>query len=580
MAQKADPNLLSHLRRLFGSAAQQDVAVGARTSPPRPSPHADPRRAKNAEQMNRQGAGRLDEVIGRLSPDKSVVGGKISLLNIGDVKERLGQKWPRYADRVHYIVSETLQRRLTEKDFFARTDEETYVVVFHDSCETEAKLKCALLGQEISKKFFGETENEADCSLQVETVVATVDGGFAREGVSLAEAMADALAKAEETEANQARRLARKKEGLSMEEVQELLGTAEQRLEDLERKAQDAKDFAIVRDSMRELVRELRNIESALASPDQSWIDLQTEPNSSQNAGLAWKNRNIKPVEMVRQIITRADERIETSEKSIVWVYDDVDSAESALNLDISYAPIWSVGQQRVGLYLCRTAVKSLATASGPGPGSADVTDLKSVDVIDRIVLRRAKSDLQTITSEGRASVIVIPVHFSTLNRPCPTENYLRICHAIPPELRKMIVWEIRGAPLRGWTTRLTQIVAVLRPLGRAVFALCNAPAIPSPGLHHVFSRLASQGVQGVGLDLAAYSVPEAEIIAYLEQFGTAAKKHKLSAYLYGVDTLSLNSSAVCSGFNHVSGSAIAGPLPKPRGLYPKALETVYLPID
>jgi len=45
-----------------------------------------------------------------------------------------------------------------------------------------------------------------------------------------------------------------------------------------------------------------------------------------------------------------------------------------------------------------------------------------------------------------------------------------------------------------------------------------------------------------------------------------------------GVNTLSLNTAAVCSGFDHLSGSAIADLVPKPRGLFPKALETVYFP--
>lgn len=46
------------------------------------------------------------------SPDASTLGGKINLLNPAEIREGLGGKWPRYAERVHNVVSENPALRL------------------------------------------------------------------------------------------------------------------------------------------------------------------------------------------------------------------------------------------------------------------------------------------------------------------------------------------------------------------------------------------------------------------------------------------------------------------------------------
>src|SRR3546814_4829321 len=96
-------------------------------------------------------------------------------------------------------------------------------------------------------------------------------------------------------------------------------------------------------------------------------------------------------------------------------------------------------------------------------------------EAVDRITLRRARAELQRIASSGLSCLLVVPISFSTLNRPASAQRYLPICHAVPKDLRQMVVWEIKDAPLVQWTTNFVRMVEQLRPLGRSVFVLSRS---------------------------------------------------------------------------------------------------------
>ena len=88
---------------------------------------------------------RLEDFISRRSPGDRLVTGRVHMINIEQVRERLGDRWPRFAERVHEVIKAELKIRLCSRDFFRRVGDDSSVIVFGDCSEAEARLKVALL---------------------------------------------------------------------------------------------------------------------------------------------------------------------------------------------------------------------------------------------------------------------------------------------------------------------------------------------------------------------------------------------------------------------------------------------------
>lgn len=565
-------NLWSRVRRLFATDEARTVPAAAPPARPRAPAAAPPPRAAPTA-FSPDDHARIEALLTQRPAGEKVVSGRINLLNIDEIRLRLGTKWPRYEEQVHHLAVETLKRRLSDKDFFTRSGDGTYMVLFHNASEAEAKLKCALLGQEISRKFFGEMEAGTDCVLQVETVVTTVDGRVVRQGVRLADAVAEAMTSAARSADGEGHR---QTESPTPEEMRHLLAVAEQRFEEIEGGRKGESEISLVRDHMRELIRQLKNIEGVLASPDREWVAMASADCPEAGARFMWHGEAVNPMDVVREFIARADRTLERAGKPVVWVYEDEEAQDTACDVHTTYLPLWSVARKSVGLYLCRSHVTSGDRTMAAGSPVDAEAELNLAAIIDRITLRRAKAALQGIADRGLSCLLVVPVHFSTLNRPGAAESYLPVCHGIPQELRRMIVWEIRKAPVDGWSTQVQRVIAGLQPLGRAVFVLCELKSFTSPLLHRLFGRLAGEHVQGIGIDIASCDGSEDDLAADLERFAAAAAKHGLSPYAHGVHSLSVSTAAICAGFEHISGKVVAEPLEAPDGLHDKPLATLY----
>jgi hypothetical protein len=126
------------------------------------------------------------------SGQKSLVSGRINLIGLNKVKERLGASWERVAGRADRIARNTIERYLVQGDIYGSLQGGiSYVVVFAQLSDNQAKVKCSLIGNEIAKALLGE---EGTDLLEIKTVTAQVDGSF-----TLTEAQLDAAALVPET---------------------------------------------------------------------------------------------------------------------------------------------------------------------------------------------------------------------------------------------------------------------------------------------------------------------------------------------------------------------------------------------
>jgi hypothetical protein len=88
---------------------------------------------------------------------------------------------------------------------------------------------------------------------------------------------------------------------------------------------------------------------------------------------------------------------------------------------------------------------------------------------------------------------------------------------------------------------------------------------------------LKPSGVHAVGVDLGALSASESQVFEMLEQFAAKASHHGLKCYAHGLASMSLITAAVCAGYDHLAGQAIAKPVDSLQGIRPISIQTMYL---
>jgi len=83
---------------------------------------------------------------------------KLHVLNLGPIKERLGEKWPKLSDLVHKLFEAALRDAQGMRDHFVQVDELSYVVTFNGLCFEEATIACTAVAQKVCEKLFGGTD--------------------------------------------------------------------------------------------------------------------------------------------------------------------------------------------------------------------------------------------------------------------------------------------------------------------------------------------------------------------------------------------------------------------------------------
>jgi hypothetical protein len=82
--------------------------------------------------------------------------GKLHLLDLIQIKTRLGEKWQRMAAHVERFFETAIRRSMGPGDTYSRLDELSYLVLFRALSPEEAQVKCQVISEEICQRLFGE----------------------------------------------------------------------------------------------------------------------------------------------------------------------------------------------------------------------------------------------------------------------------------------------------------------------------------------------------------------------------------------------------------------------------------------
>lgn len=111
---------------------------------------------------------------------KSVTAGALQLVGLATIRERLGDKWERFSDRVHDTAQSVIEQHLSDSDVYSLYKNESYIILFARATEEQGRFKAKVIGDEIAHRLFGETDdakaNANANAITVKTLVYQLDG--------------------------------------------------------------------------------------------------------------------------------------------------------------------------------------------------------------------------------------------------------------------------------------------------------------------------------------------------------------------------------------------------------------------
>ncbi len=147
------PAIRGLLRREDASALPLEAPAAAM---PRPSPALLAARATRSERARlKHFESRLRTLTKGSGLDAPLVAGRLQIIALSRVKERLGDDWERLAAKVHRLTQQILDRRLADEDVYVQVADR-YMILFARLSSVEATFKAQAIAREITVLLIGE----------------------------------------------------------------------------------------------------------------------------------------------------------------------------------------------------------------------------------------------------------------------------------------------------------------------------------------------------------------------------------------------------------------------------------------
>ncbi|MFZ5721846.1 MAG: hypothetical protein ACOY5Y_20510 [Pseudomonadota bacterium] len=236
---------------------------------------------------------------------------------------------------------------------------------------------------------------------------------------------------------------------------------------------------------------------------------------------------------------------------------------QSGLSLEIatSLEPIWNVRGQAVTSALLDTVCYA---SDEEGESSLVCAQTLFPPEAGEVALETLGQACDLISSDGNMGVhIPLPLHAVSYS----TTRY-RLLHRLQevgPEARTRLVLEITEIPTGIPHSRLSEVVAMIAPYGRAVLGRAASE----------FDNLRTwrrAGLAGVTLDCGRLEVRDRNAVCQLATFAAAAAQVAPACIAYGVASRALLVAAWAAGFTHIGGDMIAtevGSVDRAQRLWP-----------
>jgi hypothetical protein len=548
----------------FGIGDSDDTPA-ERSSKATSSPKAAKTTTSDKPELDSEMESRIQQLV---EENGLLTNGRVSFLDLGKIREKLGSKWPRYQPTVKQFAHKVIERRITAQDISYPIGETAYVFVFAHLTPEEATIKCSLIAKEIGEQIFGEEWSSEKYAATV--AVSQIDGKISFEKTSLLASISHSLDNAQNINPFTAL------ENVSSQQVDKALDKLNARIDSAQAMARDfgnaenqglspektVENFTSLMqevESMDSVLYDIREIES-LKKGSPKWESIHHDKGASVSSSAgSLSDKLASLIGDANSIYEKLQMDIFPQIEEQTLSLSEILESEEAPDISFCYQPIWAPSVRRIHTYRIVSQI-ILENSFWHLDELNEDLDPGLICDLDQLVLRHALVDLHAALEKGYMNAVVIPVHYSTLNINSTRTKYVQICQKIPKDYIKLINWEIVGCDLGGWHTQLAAVVGAIKQFGRKII-------LEVPPEQTNFSELGIIGVDIVGFRFRKKSLSESAHIKKLQTFGRNAEQHHLASFIYNVPTASIMVAALNAGFEYVSGDIIATTVERPRGM-------------
>jgi hypothetical protein len=281
-----------------------------------------------------------------------------------------------------------------------------------------------------------------------------------------------------------------------------------------------------------------------------------------QRTGVKSRHPSIPTDEEMRRQATGAVQLMLQSNRLTLEELVGPGSLEPASSPALSFEPVWRSERHVVSAFRC--------SLPDPPENSADFHGLTGLTDAQRdaLTILQARPILQSVLESGMTCLLIISVHFSTLENGTLRTAYLEALARIPEPHRQFFVLEMIGVPADVSHYRLGEISRYLRGRCRSILCRMDMRIID-------FERFTGLGLYAIGAKANA-NLPDRQQLALMEKFAAGAEKRGLRSYLFGIGRKSLLTAAMGSGFGLLSGSAVIEEVGSPFSVQRAELDALY----
>ncbi|MGD9618273.1 MAG: hypothetical protein AB7W06_23335 [Alphaproteobacteria bacterium] len=477
--------------------------------------------------------------------------GKLHLLNLGTIRDELGERWPMIEARVSAAIERILRQRLGIADQHYRLNETSYVLILDSATPADGRMLCGLIASEIRHKLFGE-ERELS-AIEVTSAVVKADGTIDFVPVDAAAAVIDALSKGIAAESDMP---APVPGDIAAPDPPAADPPAES-WQPIEHRPADRSDPAFL------------PIGGPAGSLDAVVKSIEREIGAGFDPMPAPARRLYDPVKAAEEQNAAARRMAALQAMVQSQLPGDAPAPGAAIrsgqdlsidSLRFAYQPVWDCDRHVVTSYGLQVKVEAGGRLKPLAEIERQVLRPDAIASIDLLAVRKAAADLQTMLSRGSKAIISVPIHRAVLDQSAKRDAILTLLSQQPRHVRRLLQIEILDAHAGDWAV-LPALLALCRRVSRETVLRLDLDETD-------MARPRAAGFRTVGSDLRDHPGPEAAAMRKMESFAAAADEARLASYLTGLDKTSSVVAAVCAGFQLVAGTAVAPEVEFPTGVY------------
>ena len=436
------------------------------------------------------------------------INGSVHFVSLVKLCEFYGDDWPRVEEHVHSVARTAIEARLHRGDIYARYHDDGYLILICNLWREAANTKCRLIARDISRQLFDGGDDDLIPTTEMD------------------EAIKKALMQGDQD---------------PMQDDRDPTAMAWPSMKQGESSRRDQINFF----DPDALAKRAERIE----------VDGPGEEEGLLSGG-EWEQES-----------DRDGQREPQWETDNTYINPRVLADLYRNDVGFSYRPVWQIKNRIISSYLCIPI--GVTKDGGRLLKESEALSSPMNAAIDFLLLERISSDLEKLLKASRKMVLVVPVHYGTLNVMKNRRLFLDACSRILDEQRQFIVFEVIGLPPILPTATLVSVFSALQPFSRAIL-------VRRQFTDRNLARLKPLGVYAVGIDLSDCDLAERKAIAQMDEFNEQAQKAQLPTYVIGLNTVSLTTAAMSSGFSLIAGEPVMSLLHEPPGILPFKITDLY----